>query len=96
MVRTCNNCVYHQYNGIRLECLQTGKKYYQYTDESLKWRAGLCRYYDSFTGKKNFVLNIDIEELDVQIEDLLTSDMPEQSKAGLHGLLGVIYDQCVN
>lgn len=37
-------------------------------------------------------ININFKLLRQQIKDLLESDMKEDSKAGLHELLGAIYD----
>jgi len=39
------------------------------------------------------IRNIDLDELKQQINDMLDSNMPENSKAGLHNLLGEIKDQ---
>jgi hypothetical protein len=36
---------------------------------------------------------VDLGELKQQINDMLDSNMPENSKAGLHNLLGEIRDQ---
>lgn len=41
-----------------------------------------------------YVRNIDLDELKQQIKDLLLSDCKEESKIGLHNLLGEILDQC--
>lgn len=41
-----------------------------------------------------YVRNIDLDELKQQIKDLLLSDCKEESKTGLHNLLGEILDQC--
>lgn len=35
---------------------------------------------------------VDIKLLEKQIYDVLKSDMPEESKSGLHNLLGLVYD----
>ena len=42
---------------------------------------------------KIFIDKIDLDELNQQIKDLLESNIPENSKEGLHNLLGVIKDQ---
>ena len=43
--------------------------------------------------KKVYTLRIDAELLHKQIHDMLESNIPEKSKAGLHNLLGDILDQ---
>lgn len=43
-----------------------------------------------------YKLNIDKKQLKKQINDLLSSNISEDSKTGLHNLLGDILDQCGN
>jgi len=43
--------------------------------------------------KINIELDIDIGQLKKQIEAVTTSDIPEDSKNGLHNLLGTILDE---
>lgn len=43
--------------------------------------------------KLRYELNVDLDYLKQQIKDVLESDMPEVSKAGVHNLLGEIRDQ---
>lgn len=42
--------------------------------------------------KKTFELDIDVKLLKQQINDMLCSNTKEESKAGLHNLLGAILD----
>jgi len=43
--------------------------------------------------KQRYELTIDLDMLKQQIKDLLESNIPEQSKSGIHNLLGNIRDQ---
>jgi len=47
-----------------------------------------------FSVKVNIDMIIDIKVLKKQINDLLESNIPEDSKTGLHNLLGEILDKC--
>lgn len=46
-------------------------------------------------GEKYYNLRIDIKELKKEIDDLLFSNILEDSKTGLHNLLGEILDQAI-
>ncbi len=47
-----------------------------------------------FSVKVNIDMIIDIKALKKQINDLLESNISEDSKTGLHNLLGEILDKC--
>jgi hypothetical protein len=41
------------------------------------------------------IRNVDLDELEQQIKDLLESNVPENSKTGIHNLLGEIKDEVI-
>ena len=47
-------------------------------------------------GESVHIINIDLDKLNQQIKDLLESNVPENSKNGLHNLLGEIKDQILD
>lgn len=46
--------------------------------------------------KQEVSLSIDKKLIEKQIDDLLNSNIPEESKSGLHNLLGEILNQIEN